>query len=284
MQPGEKAQEMAWPFPEFPGDESTDCEDDQGGADIDFLHFRGEFFAQPGDRNLRVPVHLTTAGEIEGLTLSFYADPAVVELEDLDFSATYLESWRIEPDWTHVFRQKRDDGFLAGTMALSIGDEIVTMPAVRNGIVGHLKFSVRPDVPLGSRVKVVFRTTPGDNGVLPIRNEISRQGYAQSEFLCGFTVEVVEGSDIFIRGDANRDRSVNIGDVIAVLRYLFLPASTEVIVPCPDAADADDSGVVQVTDAILIASFLFGHGPAPVFPFPLPGRDWSADDSLGCVE
>ena len=83
----------------------------------------------------------------------------------------------------------------------------------------------------------------------------------------------------FLRGDANRDASVDISDGVAVLSHLFLRA---VPLPCPDAADADDSGFVNITDGIFILNYLFLGGPEPPSPgTSTPGRDWTPP-TLGC--
>jgi hypothetical protein len=237
-------------------------------------------------------VLLTTAGDIEGITLSFYAPREQARLDSIDFSQSYLQALGLEPDWTFVFQSMREDGYLAGTIAMSLGgsvgvapDEVLpisVMPEAQSEVLAQVEFSVEPDVPLGTRFDISFRSAPGGSSFLDIRNEISRRGFAQAQFLCGLTVEIVDGKDLFIRGDANRDSSVNVADAVAILRYLF--ASQAGSLPCPDAADADDSGRIDLADAILLVSYLFRRSSAPVFPFPTAGRDWSPGDLLGCEE
>jgi hypothetical protein len=71
----------------------------------------------------------------------------------------------------------------------------------------------------------------------------------------------------FVRGDADANGVVELTDAIVVLSFLFLggPAPS-----CMDAADADDDGGNQpvITDAILILSWLFTGGSAPKPPSP----------------
>ena len=52
--------------------------------------------------------------------------------------------------------------------------------------------------------------------------------------------------------------------------------------PCLDAADVDDSGRVDLTDAIGLLQFLFLGGAGPRSPFPGCGADPS-EDGLGCA-
>ena len=60
------------------------------------------------------------------------------------------------------------------------------------------------------------------------------------------------------------------------LEYLFLGGAAD----CEDAADANDDGVVDVSDGIFILDFLFNGGRAPPPPYPSPGLDPSEDGLL----
>jgi hypothetical protein len=79
----------------------------------------------------------------------------------------------------------------------------------------------------------------------------------------------------FVRGDANGDEEPDLGDVLGIVYYLFAEGAAP---PCPKSADADDSGVIEATDAIRIANYLFLSGPPPAPPFPRCGHDPTGDD------
>ncbi len=102
------------------------------------------------------------------------------------------------------------------------------------------------------------------------------EGFVASSVLESGRITIL-GSD-FLRGDANLDGIVNISDPIVVLTYLFQGG---VRVECLDAADADDNGEVDITDAVfsLGAQFLGQRAIEP--PYPNCGRDPSPD-FLGC--
>jgi hypothetical protein len=51
---------------------------------------------------------------------------------------------------------------------------------------------------------------------------------------------------------------------------------------CLDAADSNDSGVVDLSDAVYSLQFLFIGGPAPAAPFGACGMD-GTEDGLDCV-
>lgn len=83
----------------------------------------------------------------------------------------------------------------------------------------------------------------------------------------------------FVRGDANADGSVDIGDGIFVLSTLF--DSDAPGPPCQDSADTNDDGSIDIGDAISVLFTLFGGGP----PIPAPSSSCAPDpsaDSLDC--
>ena len=81
----------------------------------------------------------------------------------------------------------------------------------------------------------------------------------------------------FVRGDTNRDGSVNVVDVIRLLDFLFREGTA----PCVKALDVDDDGDVRLPDAVVALNFLFRDGPPPPPPFPQAGLD-PTTDALGC--
>ncbi|HVR73989.1 MAG TPA: hypothetical protein VMT52_06630, partial [Planctomycetota bacterium] len=88
---------------------------------------------------------------------------------------------------------------------------------------------------------------------------------------------------IFHRGDADDNGSIQLTDALRVLGYLFLGGEEPT---CVEAFDADDNGQVQLTDALRILGFLFlgGLEPAPPGPPGSPcGPDPEGSPDLGCT-
>ncbi len=91
----------------------------------------------------------------------------------------------------------------------------------------------------------------------------------------------------FIRGDANNDKRVDISDGIWILSYKFRGGIEP---PCLDAADANDDGTVDQTDAMRVVYYYLAvqNTPAPMAPFPSCGTDPSdtnsdaPEDGLSC--
>ncbi|MBI4586381.1 MAG: hypothetical protein HY717_20420 [Planctomycetes bacterium] len=83
----------------------------------------------------------------------------------------------------------------------------------------------------------------------------------------------------FVRGDADDNGVVDLTDGIFTLSYLFLGERKP---PCMAAADATDNGEVDIADPILTLTFLFLGGVEIPPPHPLAGPDPTPD--LGCRE
>ncbi|MBN1420688.1 MAG: matrixin family metalloprotease [Planctomycetes bacterium] len=84
----------------------------------------------------------------------------------------------------------------------------------------------------------------------------------------------------FVRGDINADGVFDLGDAIGILSVLFVGTPTT----CLDACDADDDGILVLSDPIFLLTYLFGAGSAPSPPFPSCGLDpEGAADGLDCA-
>lgn len=120
------------------------------------------------------------------------------------------------------------------------------------------------------------------------QGRFTRKGFAVRSTLIGMValvgalaggLEPLEAqSSPFIRGDVNQDGRVDVSDPVSVLLYLFLAGHD---VACVAAADFDDNGAVNVTDAIFGLRFLFSQGDLPPAPYPRCGMD-PTPDGLGC--
>lgn len=63
-----------------------------------------------------------------------------------------------------------------------------------------------------------------------------------------------------MRGDANADGVIDVGDVVCLLNYLFKGGAE----PCPmEAGDTNCDGVVDLGDIVYLLNYLFRGGPSP---------------------
>ena len=82
----------------------------------------------------------------------------------------------------------------------------------------------------------------------------------------------------FVRGDVDLSMRLDVSDAVKILNMLF---NGSVDIVCLDAADANDSGELDVSDPVYIIFHLFLGGPAPRPPYPDEGLD-PTQDGLGC--
>jgi hypothetical protein len=92
------------------------------------------------------------------------------------------------------------------------------------------------------------------------------------------------GEDAFIRGDANQDGVVSVSDLVFINRWLFGnygPGGPEPA--CLATADVNDWGAIDLSDAVAVLNFLFLGAPAPPPPYPEAGPDPTPDPEGGCA-
>ena len=115
----------------------------------------------------------------------------------------------------------------------------------------------------------------------PVDNVLTVSG-ASGE-VCNFdladvTIAITEILDLgpYVRGDANADGKVDIGDPIWTINELFRDGPET---GCQLAADANGDGAVDLADAMYAIAFSFQGGPSPSAPFP--GCDVTPVDEAG---
>lgn len=96
----------------------------------------------------------------------------------------------------------------------------------------------------------------------------------------------VDISRPFVRGDANIDGAVDLGDSIRILDYLF-PTGPSIdvasLLPCLDAGDLNDDETVDIADTIYLLAFLFSGGAPPPAPFDACAVDPTSPPALTCL-
>ncbi len=94
---------------------------------------------------------------------------------------------------------------------------------------------------------------------------------------CEVAIEV-RNVTLFVRGDFGADGRLDLGDAVKELAFLLCRKQGPT---CVDAADANDDGRIDVCDPITILAALFGGRRTIPNPYPICGRDPTAD-ALGC--
>ena len=197
----------------------------------------------------------------------------------------------------HDSSKYHNDGYLGGTpnedpmdpawvkstspVSYVVIDNIAPQPCPTDGdtltITG--KLFMNPDVttitldgsPAGilsfEDAKIVLLAPPHNDAEVPLQIKNS----------VGTTNAKVIYRSEFIRGDSDRNGTLDIADGIANLAYLFLGGSSD----CRDALDVNDDGNLEISDGINLLTFLFLGGIRPPEPFLTKGVD-PTPDSLYC--
>ncbi len=233
----------------------------------------------------KIPIHLTASVPVDAIQVVLSYDPAVLEPvsdgKGVTFESTYLE--RFETPFG-ILSAHPEDGIIVAALAVDVFQPgAASVEPGEDLLVGWINVRVLPDAPLGE-IDLEPTNGPDGLGVGPyrLRNEITYQGAALFVSFIPQTVGgrlgIVGDQSLFIRGDANGDRMLDISDPIAGLAWLFLGSAQ---LECEDAADANDDGALDLTDTVFTLGYLFLDARKLPAPFPGLGTDPTAD-SLEC--
>lgn len=158
----------------------------------------------------------------------------------------------------------------------------VVLPSV--GTESVLDMTLEPSVPGGTGNVAFF--PPGLRGLgQPVDNLVTVAGL--SVIPCNLAtaeVDVAFGvappNNAFIRGNPNDDTKVDIADAIWIVNELFKEGAATT---CQDAADVNNDGMVDSSDATYLIAYEFQGGPAPPAPFPDCGTEPIDEDALTCA-
>ena len=125
---------------------------------------------------------------------------------------------------------------------------------------------------------VRVRVLDNDGNIDTDRTTITVTTYERCGEDCRLTEDC--GNRPFVRGDAFSDAVVNVGDVAVILNLLFR-GETKTL-DCEKAGDIDDSGSLEITDVVFLLRYLFSDSPPPPAPFPECSDD-PTQDALSCA-
>ena len=194
-------------------------------------------------------------------------------------------------EWTEVTLGDGNEGAVSAVVLST--EDLVTLPASGSQPILSITVEAAPPSPGGGGepcidVRLFFADGRQGSGE-PVLNEVTYRDERFVPDVGGASTRVCGGGGEprFVRGDADGSGSIDITDAIVVLQYLFLGARRP---DCLDAADADDSGGVNpdITDAIVVLNWLFTGGRRPAAPAPSTARygpeDCGADPTEDGIE
>lgn len=151
-----------------------------------------------------------------------------------------------------------------------------TVPATSPGLVAYWNF----DEPLASQL-VLDASPQGNQGTL---GASAATGVDDPQRVPS-TAPIGGAAGLeFLRGDCDLSGSVNLGDAVLILSYLFPAQVPGPMLVCPNACDANDSETLSLLDALAMLTTLFGQPPTFLPPpYPACGPDPTPSTALGCT-
>ena len=257
---------------------------------------------------LRIDDAAAAPGWSIDLPLLINADGGVLGYSfSIDFNEEILLATGVQPGWSipgdieyafvrYEFNNDNntpgndgvDEGWIYGAVVHDFQAN-VSPPKDEDVALAMLSFDVQSDAPDGDTLIRFLDGAPVSPDGPYVRNVVTdASGTAidpqllQSFFLVDCTLKVQAIVDIatFLRGDSNSDDDVNIADAQHSLNYLFSSGPRP---PCYDAADANDDGVLNISDPIQTLRLLFVDDTMTLpAPYPDKGID-PTPDSMTCA-
>ncbi len=305
--------QIAAPFPEVGPDPTPNAQycdaavpscqsyEVEPAQETDDLIRIGDIVAGAGEEVL-VPIYLTSSVAVEGVQLVLRYNPELFTPEQrpgkkFDFEGgpwaglppKFVQAVTVVPgeDFLVVAAVGSSDGYRSDLDPI----EPVPYPPIPSGtdtLIFKIRGRVSPNAPVGTDLVLEPWNGPDGQGVRPpynLLNEITHKGVARYVSLLpqlrAGRIGILDDITLFFkRGDANSDATVDIGDAVYVLNYLFLGGAEP---KCEDAADADDNGKLEITDPVVILDALFTGSAKIAVPYPTAGKDPSLDDFEVCI-
>ena len=233
--------------------------------------------APPGG-SIGIPFVIHADRECQGFGFNIAFDPDVLQATSI--GQLYPEGAVSDERWERL-EIDNSAGNLWGEVIFGFDEEDFTFPAFQDNAVLVFRFSINPET-TEQVTEVRFEGTDRGQGAynfFKAFGDTFTPELANSFVFTDASVQVVPDISLFIRGDANGDRKVDISDPQRTLSFLFLGGLQPY---CLDAADANDDGRLDVSDPIATLGSLFlGTGPLPP-PNDTPAED-PTPDSFGCL-
>ncbi len=192
---------------------------------------------------------------ISELLTSGPAGATMIAPDTLDLSGSY-------PSSVNIYLGDFSDGQIAGDVdpsSIIVNGSIVPISSVVE--VSHPSFT-------GEVMRLNVSTSQFLSGYAGLIDTSQRIYTASWRYLGDPRTHIADGavtfiSPSFVVGDANGDHTVNVGDAVFIISFVFRSG------PAPDplsAGDANCDGSANVGDAVFLINFVFKNGPAPSCP------------------
>jgi len=199
--------------------------------------------------------------------LGFDPDSGAPTFDDTDAEKAFVGGFQK----TEVARRflgvgEEVDGFVSAVVLSFI--QPVTLDPTRAQTVAHAVYRVLGGAAEASWKSTLIRFLDGLRGSgQPISNLLTALGQSlEPVHLVPLEVRLGTLAGAFVRGDANVDHKVDIGDAVWCINELVRRGPRSV---CPRAADVNADGLYDLSDVMYLISWEFLSGPGIPPPFPV---------------
>ncbi len=204
-----------------------------------------------------------------GCIIAGYSGDMEYEQEDL---------WLVKTDgngdtlWTNDFPSPGNDRIMAVKQTLDGGYILACTMGADDALYGGTGWLIKTDAAGDSLWSYKFFPESSDtSSVFYDVEQISETDYIVVGSVYPGTMEdsdvlitrISTAPQVYVCGDANGDGSVNVGDAVFLINFVFSGG------PAPDpecTGEANGDGTLNVGDAVYLINYIFKGGPAPVEP------------------
>ncbi|MBN1422280.1 MAG: dockerin type I repeat-containing protein [Planctomycetes bacterium] len=223
-----------------------------------------------------VTVELACGEEILGWSFGIRHDPSLLQI--LGSSLEGLAAGDVNggrgPDFIAVEVDPPGGPGVTAEVVVSFSGGEKVRPGSNVGLV-RIRYGAGPEAKEGGGARLEFAADLGQPPVPTV--VILKKGPAPPAVRTG-DISFTKKAVAFLRGDANGDARIDVGDPIMILNHIFGDRRID----CEDAVDANDDGQIDVGDAIYMLQFQWAHGPQPPAPYPSLSDD-PTPDPLTCL-
>jgi len=232
--------------------------------------------------SVTVPIRLANSLPVYGFSFGLAHSAAALDLVFVDQGAALLA---LQPGGADFFGVSTSPtggtGFTVGAL-FSLSSNLALPPGPDVEIV-TADYDVLSSAPVGNS-PLTFSSSlapPAPAPPVPVVVSIGEDTVVPT--IVNGAVSITESAGVeFIRGDVNNSGSIDLSDAILLLGYQFSGGAAPT---CLDSADLNDNGAIDLSDPIYMLSYSFSAGPPPAAPFPACGEDPSGDaDGITCLQ
>ncbi len=238
-----------------------------------------DFVGAPSDC-VEALVELDSLIDIDGFAIGVAHDDNIATLQSIVFGdVVHALNDGDGPDYSFV--NVSPVGGSGGTCAalFSLSSPFEQLPAGDGVVLARFEYQVSAGASPASDTPLTFSH---DLGAPPLASVITVAGETRIPVFEPGSITVdgdVIPTGAFRRGDFNTDGLIDLSDAVGLLTFLFAGGTAPT---CDDSADTNDDGAIGIDDAVSVLSFSFSGGVAPPVPFDACGAD-PTEDALGCA-